>query len=190
MTGQQIKSRAEYIIDEEIETLDAIEMINLGLNDLSLEAPRIDIIDLSLNALSRSVTIPSDCMSIDQVYLGSSELGELDSPFSVDPSLQGKPNSFFLVGGELRLYPLTPEAQGLSLLVQRSYGSITLLTDEILYVPSQFQMGLVFWVLSQFKYYDDEIEEASYYTQEYYRYRSALTQYQHNRTGYTTGGGG
>jgi hypothetical protein len=189
MTGQQIKTRAEFLLEEEFETLDAIELINLGLNDLSLEAPRTDILDLTVDAMNRSVTIPSDCLSIDQVWMSGVELGETDSPFS-NLDVQGTPKSFFLVGNQLRLFPLTTTQQSLSLLVQRTYGSITDLSEEIVHLPAEFQMGLVFWLVSQFKYYDDEIEEGSYYTQEYYRYRNALSLYQRNRTNYSSSMGG
>ncbi len=45
-------------------------------------------------------------------------------------------------------------------------------------------MALVWWVVSAFGYYDDELGEASYAFDEYLRYRGALKTYQENRASY------
>jgi hypothetical protein len=187
MTGLEVQARAEYILDDTIDLNDVLTGINLGLHDLAVEAPRMGIEELILAASNRSVTIPSDCLSIDQIFIGSAELEELDSPFSQDTTATGTPKDYFLVGNELRLFPLADAQYTVSLLVQKDYGVVTDLSQEIVNLPVQFHMALVYWLLSQFKYYDDELEEASFYTNEYYRYRTSLKTYQENRTNYSAG---
>jgi hypothetical protein len=186
ITGRTIVSRAEYMVDDDIDTTDALEIINLGIYDLSVEAPKKGLESIALLASTRSIVVPSTCISVESVFIGSNELEELDIPFTEDQLATGTPSKFFLVENTLMLYPLSNAAQTVNLLVQKSYTPLTTLDEEPIDIPDQYRMGLVFWLLSHFKFFDDESTEASYFTKEYWRYRAALKSHQDNRSGYLT----
>lgn len=184
LKGTDILKRAEYLVDDEIDPTDALPIINLGLDDLSLEAPRADKATVVITAGSSSIALPSNCLSINQVWKGTRELGEEYSPFSHDETVTGVPSKFALVGNLLTVYPTPTVDTTLKLLVLKSYTPLNTLDDVPVDLPEQFHIALIFWLLSNFKYFDDETQDASYFLKEYWRYRIALKDYQENRSGY------
>lgn len=184
MTGQQILNRANYLIDDEVDSTEALEVINLGLKDLGLEASFEEVITLTIEAGSQIADLPLGCLGVDEVYLDSQELEYTNKPLKESKTATGTPSRYYLTSNQIKVFPIPPATVELDLLIQRGYSSISSLSEEPTDLPEEFHMALVWWVVSAFGYYDDELGEASYAFDEYLRYRGALKTYQENRASY------
>lgn len=182
MTGTEIVARANYLVDDEIDDTEALAEINLCLDDLSLEAPFEDTDQQTLAADTRSITVPSELISLIEVYLDGVKMEPASSPFEIASDLEGTPSKYYLLGDTLNFYPLNDTEATVDLLFVSAYTPIAALANTP-NVPARFHMGIVNWLADKFKIMDDEMDNAAKFQGEYYRYRAALALYQQNRGG-------
>lgn len=184
MTGLEILARvASFIDDEDLDQEELLEQINLGLADLSLEAPYESTYSVNTVDGTRYVTIPEYCNAILGIYVDGVEIDPADSPFSEDQTAEGTPGYYYVLGSQLNLYPLPDDVYSIGIHMTRDYTSLTTLTESPTDLPEKFHVALSYWLCMQYMRTDEENEQAKDYQQEYYRYRASLALYQQNRAG-------
>lgn len=184
MTGTEILARAEYLIDDDIDVVEALEQINLGILDMSLEAPFEDSVTLVLAEGERHVDVPSDCVEIIEVRVSGVEIGAAISPFSNDSTAEGTPSEYYVLGEELKLYPLADAAYNVDILFLSAYTELSALT-ETPDIPARFHWALVNWLAAQFRTSDEEEGSSDRFMSKYYDYRARLKMYQQSRSAYS-----
>lgn len=184
MTGTEIVARANYLIDDEIDEVEALAELNLAIADLSLEAPFEDTYQATLAVDTRSITVPSDLVALTEVRVDGVQTGAATSPFATAADEEGTPSYYYLLGNTLNFYPLNNVTAGVTvdLLFLSAYTSLSSLS-ETSDIPLLFHMALVYWLADKFKLMDDEPNAASTYLMKYTDLKMKLKLYQETRTG-------
>jgi len=183
MIGTAIVTRANYLVDDEIDLTEALAELNIAIDDMSLEAPFEATAQFTLAADARSVTVPVTCLGLLEVRVDGVKIGAAKGPFSIASDVTGTPSSYYLLGDTLSFYPLNDTACTVDILFSSGYASMTTISESPS-IPTRFHQGLVYWLVSQFKSMDDELNASAAYQLKYERYKAGLMFYQANRSVY------
>lgn len=184
MTGTEILARANFLVDDDIDSTEALAEINRCLEDLSKDAPFEDTHQATLAVDTRAITVPTDLVSLLEVYVDGTKIGAAISPFATAAADTGTPGSYYLIKDSLNFYPLNDIDAGctIDLLFLSGYTALTALT-ETPDVPPNYHIALVFWLCDKFKVMDEEPDAANSFLGKYLTEKVKLQEYWQNRSG-------
>jgi len=174
--------RAEYLIDDEFEPINSVDLVNDCLDDLSIEAPYEDRVTLVVNRASNSVALPSNLTSISGIYYGNKQLKPIKDLGTFDELATGsEPAYYYILAGNILLYPLVDSAYSIKIMFQSGYGNISSVEDDLpSSLPSKFHKIVMWYLITQYRIQDEELDEVQLYGTEYYKQRNALKLYLEN----------
>ncbi len=189
-TGSDVLAQAKYLVDDVVESPQALSIINNGLDDLAVEAPPVKTHIIILPANNRTAPLPDDCISVIAVKRRGKDLDEM-FPGDYDPERTGaNVMEYAVVGNLIEFAPLPTTENELLLVYHGDYGHLVDIGTAISELPRHFRMGLVFWLAMHHRFNNEDRDWSILMSDEYHRYRTALRQYQDNRGGYGTPVGG
>lgn len=190
MTGNDILKRTNYMVNGEIENQDALDGINLALDDLSIEAPRMEILSLTVPANTRTITLPTDLLSLEELWYTNVEMTEVENILKLDPTVTGIPSRYQVIGRTLYVHPIPTVETILTAPSKLGYDHIVDLTVSPTTVPERFHLGICYFLAYMFWSNDEEDLMMDAMEQKYEKYKYALAQYQNNVSGYPSMSGG
>jgi len=186
MTGTQILARANYLVDDTIDSAEALSIINEGLQSLSQEAPYVKVESLTITPPDNSVAIPDNVIEILWVKINQVKLEEVE-PESEDPTVTGTPSKYAVENGNIVIYPL-PEADDdpitLKVSVKSGYTALASLNSTPSDLPAAFHMALAYFLAIHFRFNDEDADWVKLSRSEYYNLVNGLMTYQNTRSGY------